>query len=91
MTAPKDFAPPDLTGFDAGDQLELALTLAARKIGVRIDAGRLKGKGALWTRIRDLREDLQALEGRLARIEAQAKAEHEAERPMLVVDIRRTA
>jgi hypothetical protein len=64
---------------DARDTLTVVL-LKARKLGIRIDEGRfvptvLTVGCSLGSAIRDVREDLQAVEGQLARCEEMARRE----------------
>lgn len=62
---------------DARDTLTVVL-LTARKQGIRIDESRFVPQASSVTLaylIQDVREDLQAIEGQLARVEKQALRE----------------
>jgi hypothetical protein len=64
---------------DARDRLTAVLLLARRKTGIVVPKGRFSTEaGRLASAIRDVREDLQALEGQLAQVEEMARAEAKA-------------
>jgi hypothetical protein len=58
---------------DAQDRLTALLLVTRRKTGIAIDDRRFRGEGELWALIRDVREDVQALEGQLAACEDMAR------------------
>jgi hypothetical protein len=65
---------------DARDRLTAVLLLARRKTGIVVPEGRfvptvLTVGCSLGSAIRDVREDLRALEGQLAQVEAMARDE----------------
>jgi hypothetical protein len=64
------------TGLDARDRLTTVLLLSLRKTGIHVPEHRFHTPGVeLADLIRDVREDLQALEGQLAACEEQARKE----------------
>lgn len=67
-----------MSSMDARDRLTVVLTVAQRKAGIRIDEGRFVPTvlaASLADAIRDVREDIQALDGQLAACEEQARGE----------------
>ena len=67
-----------MSGLDARDRLTALLLVTRRKTGIRIDEGRFVPTAlaaSLADAIRDVREDLRALDGQLAACEEQARGE----------------
>lgn len=67
-----------MSSMDARDQLTALLLVTQRKCGIRIDEGRFVPTvlaASLADAIRDVREDIQALDGQLAACEDMARGE----------------